>query len=125
MTELIVICDKLHINYHLSSINYHLLSVIYRLSAIQKSFDVFEYTFSDIASIFFHKFLTGDVFEQFDVAVTDALYDSRSHFRYFLTVFALETVFHQPFANEFFRKLFLRLAFFETFLITFRVEIAA
>ena len=54
MTELIVICDKLHINYHLSSINYHLLSVIYRLSAVQKSFDVFEYTFSDIASIFFH-----------------------------------------------------------------------
>ena len=47
MTELIVICDKLHINYHLSSINYHLLSVIYRLSAVQKSFDVFEYTFSD------------------------------------------------------------------------------
>ncbi len=65
MTELIVICDKLHINYHLSSINYHLLSVIYRLSAVQKSFDVFEYTFSDIASIFFHEFLTGDVFEQF------------------------------------------------------------
>ena len=62
MTELIVICDKLHINYHLSSINYHLLSVIYRLSAVQKSFDVFEYTFSDIASIFFHEFLTGDVF---------------------------------------------------------------
>ena len=73
MTELIVICDKLHINYHLSSINYHLLSVIYRLSAVQKSFDVFEYTFSDIASIFFHEFLTGDVFEQFDVTVTDAL----------------------------------------------------
>ena len=76
MTELIVICDKLHINYHLSSINYHLLSVIYRLSAVQKSFDVFEYTFSDIASIFFHEFLTGDVFEQFDVAVTCLLYTS-------------------------------------------------
>ena len=34
MTELIVICDKLHINYHLSSINYHLSTIIYYLSFI-------------------------------------------------------------------------------------------
>ena len=119
MTELIVICDKLHINYHLSSINYHLLAVIYRVSAVQKSFDGFEYTCSDIASSFFHEFLTGDVFELFDVAVTDPLYDSRSHFRYFLTVFALEAVFHQPFANEFFRQLLLRFTFGETVFVTF------
>ena len=36
MTELIVICDKLHINYHLSSINYHLLSVIIAYQLFKK-----------------------------------------------------------------------------------------
>ena len=62
---------------------------------------------------------------QFNVTLTDGCYDFVCHFRNLLSFLALETIVHQPFANEFFRKLFLCFAFFKAFLITFRVEVAA
>ena len=37
----------------------------------------------------------------------------------------LYTSFHQPFAYEFFRKLFLRFAFCKAFFITFQIEVTA
>ena len=56
--------------------------------------------FGDIACIFFHELLTGDVFVQFDVAFADGGYDFVCHFRNLLSFFALEAVVHQPFAYE-------------------------
>ena len=66
-----------------------------------------------------------DVLVEFDVAVGDACYDFVRHFGHLLSRFALETILHQPFANELLGELLLRLAGFEAFLIAFAVEVAA
>ena len=63
------------------------------------------------------------MFVEFDVAVADAFDDSRRHFGNDLAGFALEIVFHQPFADEFLRKLLLGFAFGKAFFISFEVEI--
>lgn len=50
-----------------------LLWVVHSLFAQEIHYVLFD-TFSDIAGIFFHKFLTGDVFEQLDITIADALH---------------------------------------------------
>ena len=62
---------------------------------------------------------------ELDVAVADAFDDFGSHFRNLLSLFALEAVVHEPFADEFLGELFLGLSGLEAFSIAFGVEIAA
>ena len=47
-----------------------MFSSMYSFCLLYTSYVLFD-TFSDVAGIFFHKFLAGDVFEQFDVTVAD------------------------------------------------------
>ena len=66
----------------------------------------------------------GDVFIQFDVAVRDAGDDFGRHFRNLLAGLALETVGHQPFADELLGKLLLVLAAGEALGVSVGIEVA-
>ena len=64
------------------------------------------------------------MFVQLDIAVGDVVDDFVGHFRHFLSLFALETILHQPLTHKFLGQLALRFAFGEFLFVTVGIEIA-
>ncbi len=79
---------------------------------------------SEVGTLRLHEFTSCDMLVKLDVAVRHAFHKLGSHLRHNLSLFPHEVMVDEPLAHKLLAELALRLAFLETLLITFGIEIA-